>query len=574
MEERDITENSVTVNSDAQNTNVSAVSLEKSVNNTASMQPLNQQPMNQNPYAQQPLNQQPMNQNPYAQQSINQQPMGQNPYAQQGNVGMSNNPQNKKSKKGLIFAIIFIILIAAIATVGVLIAQGKLNIGTESAEEKLEKSQELFQEEMSSYSTGIAEKIDIEAMSKYYDENSAHFDLDISADVPNVGSAGVSLDAIADSKNKQGKIELGVGSQGFNLDIGEIIVDSNALYVSIPLLSEDAYYIDLSNFKEDYSNSIWPEVLDLELPEDFEVESFVGANDAIENVELIELGKKYAKQFEKIRTIALNNKSTEITVGDELISCKGVTITYEKNELTSTFQSYWEEYMATEYCQTIIENSEDPSVEQILEEVGNITFEQDLVINVYFDSKGRIVNVSTPEKVHISGFRIDGFSFDFSFSGDERATDNIDGKFYLYAGTESLYIKLARSAELTKNIYNDLWNISLGDDAVGDEVVMTYKNNFDKDTDAFNIELTAEMYDKKYAVTIDGAVTDIVKGESYTVDLDKIAVIKDDTEMLTMTATFKQGKATEDIEIPTDYIDVWEMKESDLQSENRFGNVG
>ena len=300
MEERDITENSVTVNSDAQNTNVSAVSLEKSVNNTASMQPLNQQPMNQNPYAQQPLNQQPMNQNPYAQQSINQQPMGQNPYAQQGNVGMSNNPQNKKSKKGLIFAIIFIILIAAIATVGVLIAQGKLNIGTESAEEKLEKSQELFQEEMSSYSTGIAEKIDIEAMSKYYDENSAHFDLDISADVPNVGSAGVSLDAIADSKNKQGKIELGVGSQGFNLDIGEIIVDSNALYVSIPLLSEDAYYIDLSNFKEDYSNSIWPEVLDLELPEDFEVESFVGANDAIENVELIELGKNMLSSLKKL----------------------------------------------------------------------------------------------------------------------------------------------------------------------------------------------------------------------------------------------------------------------------------
>ena len=546
-------------------------------------QPMNQQPMGQNPYVQQPMNQQPTVQNPYVQQPMNQQPMNQqpmnqqpidqNPYAQQGNMGMPNNfvgnePHNnkpKKGKKGLIIGIIFIILVAAIVTVGVLIAQGKLSIGVSSAEKKLEKSQKLFQEEMSSYSTGIEEKIDLDAMSKFYEENPTHFDLDVVADVPEYGNAGLSFDVVSDKKNKQGKIDLGVSSQGFNLEVGEIIVDSNALYVSAPLLSDDVYYIDMSNFKEDYANSIWPKVLELELPEDFDVESFANPSDAMEDAEIIELGKKYADQFKKIRTVKLNDNSKEIAVGNELMSCKGVSIVYEKDKLTSTFQSYWEEYMDTEYCQAIIENSVDESVEQLLEEIGNITLEQDLVVNVYFDSKGRIVNVSTPDKIKMSGFRIDGFSFDFSFFGDKRAVDKIDGKFYLYAGTESLYIKLARTAELTKDIYNDLWNISLGDDTVGDEIVLTYKNDYDKTVDTFDIELTAESDDEKYAITIDGAFTDIVKGESYAIDIDKIAVFANDIEVMTMTATIKQGKATEDIELPTDYVNVWEMKESDLK---------
>ena len=83
--------------------------------------------------------------------------------------------------------------------------------------------------------------------------------------------------------------------------------------------------------------------------------------------------------------------------------------------------------------------------------------------------------------------------------------------------------------------------------------------------DTFDIELTAESDDEKYAITIDGAFTDIVKGESYAIDIDKIAVFANDIEVMTMTATIKQGKATEDIELPTDYVNVWEMKESDLK---------
>ena len=206
-------------------------------------------------------------------------------------------------------------------------------------------------------------------------------------------------------------------------------------------------------------------------------------------------------------------------------------------------------------------------MDRIIEYMFDIRFEQDLLLDFYFDKKGRIINISTPEDVAVSGeySGVDSVAVDIDFSGSERALDLIDGGVYLQAGEEIIFMGISRDAEITDEYYSEDLTFSIQRDDSDEEIVCWFTNLWGYEDHTFDLQMGLKAVDELIGFRADGSFVDIVKEKGCTVELDHAAVFSEEEDLLLMTGSITTEQTQNKIEVPENAENLLEMTSKDIQ---------
>ncbi len=272
---------------------------------------------------------------------------------------------------------------------------------------------------------------------------------------------------------------------------------------------------------------------------------------------------------------ALKENAVLENIRDKKEDRSGVRMTVAKEVVNQYMEEFKDDLLASEFYQLYIEKlmSKAGDLEEgmrlkamsdaLLEDAMSMRLETDYVLDFYFDKQGRIVNISSPADMKT----IDGdlLAVDIQFKGEERVLDVIEGGVYLKSGDEIEYLGIERNANVSETQYNEAVKLVLQSDDHDDDMVYSYKNDFNKEDLSFDMELYADLSDGKMRFTADGAFTDIVKGESYTLRVNNSSLEMDDEELCYLSMALELEPTDENPEIPKDYVDLLDMSAQEIQ---------
>ncbi len=509
----------------------------------------------------------------------------QSPYYQQPNPGLQYEKPKKGKTVGIVIAIIAVLVVLAGGIGAFMLLRGGA-FKSKDPEKMLQQALEIQQKESEAYTVSLDELLGMTAIQERQEKEPYHTDISLSFTLPfsyDLDNISIGLDAITDKSNKQGEYELSVGSYGFKMSVGSVVMADNIMYFSVPLILHDTYHIDLENIEEDIKNSPWVAETAPELLEEFSVEMFENATDEeAMQAELKELIEKYITLLAENREIALLSEPKEFTLHGRTEKCSGVSITIGKDKMNEWLEGFKTEFMDTNYYKYLI-NAVGTDLEldgtdyeeyrqeadEFVEALFGMHFEQDYVINVYMDSKGRIINESTPEDIHVSNSEIELFSVDINYLGDERALDTIDCFCYFKTADASYYFGLDRNAEVSDEVYKENWKLSFGE-VDGAELSFAYKNDWSYSGKEFDMEIALRVkdeygYTEDFTITAEGAFTGIVAGDSYTLEIDNATLDYDNETLVIMSGKIISEFTNKVIEVPKTSINIFDLTEEEIE---------
>lgn len=512
----------------------------------------------------------------------------QGPYYQQGNMGFgpvqspppvqgAPAPKPKKRRTGLAAGILCVAAVVIFLAVGVLMS--KALFGGGGAKAQLAKGFANMGKEMAAYRGFIAKDLGLEAVSQMKAEYPVHTNIDMSFTDPSAegsfDSIDIEIDTVSDYKKKMGEYKVSAGTYGIDMSIGNIVAADNTLYISVPILFKDKIYsLDMSNLGKDYNNSAWSELLGKKLPEEYTVNLFDSANAAATIKDAGTDSEWYKIMHKHGETVAKTMTFEKIRDMEEELGDHGVRLTVNKDAYNEAAQGMHDDILASDFYeeskkgyQNIYGASFGGKMDEAIDYMFDMRFEQDLVLDFYLDKKGRIVNISTPEDVAVSGEHsgVDSMAVDISFSGSERALDVIDGGVYLQAGDEILFACISRNAEITDEYYMEDLTFSIQEEDSDEEIAFWYTNEWGYEDHTFDLQMGLESEDELIGFRADGSFEDIVKGKGYTFQLDHAAVFSEDEDLLLMTGSITAEQTQNKIEVPDKAENFLEMTSKDIQ---------
>ncbi len=557
-----------------------------------SSQPNGYQPnYNGQPMGGNPANGYPVNGNPTGgyQPNYNGQPVNPN-YAMNGyqpNYTMQQAvpyAQPKKRKTGLIIGISVAAVLVVAVSAGVVLSKSLFGGG---AKQQLAKGMLNMTKEMEAYSGSISKEIDIDALQKLTFQKPMHTNIDLSFTDPSASGSfdnvSLEIDSISDIKNKRGKYDVNLGTYGFDMELGSIVADNNMLYISSPLLfKEDVYSLDVTNLGRNFNNSAWAELFDTTLPEDttyalFDYETDSAGTDAADVTELGKIIRKYSQDTQGAFKYTVIKEKREFPYGGALAEFGGVQVTADKDAVNASIESVKNDILSSDFYADYLEryrtmygsgfDEYKKEFDTAIEQIFGMRYEQDPVLNFYLDKKGRIINISTPEDIVVSSqyTDVDSIAVDIDFGGDERTLDSIEGGIYMQAGGEILYLGISRTAYVTEDFYNEDLTIRLQSDSSEDDITFYYGNDWGYDDKTYDMTISIEASGETLALTADGSLEDVVKGERYTFRVDNAALTMDDEELLLMRGVVSMEPAEDSkVDVPENAIDILKMSREDI----------
>ena len=218
----------------------------------------------------------------------------------------------KKSKAGIIFAVAAVV---AVVLVGVLAWRVfRVPLAGTDPQKLYEQGMDIMAKEMETYNSSISEDIGFDEITAFQRENPMQFQADMtfvlpeSYDYENI-DFDINMDLVTDWKNKKASAELGVGAYGMTLPIGELVTDgaSNSIFFQCPIVSEEVYSVELTDFGKKFNESAWARFLESELPEDYTMELFSENMEAAETeqsqAELSDIFAKFTDALQSAREL-------------------------------------------------------------------------------------------------------------------------------------------------------------------------------------------------------------------------------------------------------------------------------
>lgn len=465
----------------------------------------------------------------------------------------------KKNNVGLIIAAAaFILLLGAAAFL-----VGKIFIMT--PERKLQLSAAKMLSELSQYGSSFSEEIDFAAIDELRKTGTIHTNTDVSITIPEseIGNLSFSVDAVTNISEKRAKYDIGAGVYGFDVSLGELTATQDTLYLSVPLLFEDTYSLVLTNLGERFNNSQWASLLETELPEDCSIELFgTDSSDSAADALIADLRQSSAELRENIVYENIKEKKDGHTGVRAVLDKESVNHYMERLRSDILESEFYEDYTKQLLDSAGSESKE--ALDELIEDITAVRFQTDYVLDFYFDKKGRIVNISTPDDIQVQ----DGgaVAIDINFLGTERVMDIIDGGIYAKSGEKISYIGIKRDAEVSDALYNERLELLLQTDSHDEDITFSYKNDIDKEAMSFDMELEAKAPDSAIHFTADGEFTDIVQGESYTLRLNNSSLAVDGEEVCYASAVVEVEPSDEEIDIPEASVDLLEMDMTEIQA--------
>jgi len=570
------------------------------------------QPQNGNGYYNRQQINQPQNgnNNYYNGQQINQPQNGnsyynsQQPNLQQGYMQGQMQPggpqyqRPKKNKTGLIIGIFVTAALLLIVVAGFMFAKFLAN-KVSGPQAQIVRGYENMVREMAVYKSGISDDVDFAALSKQKEEAPVHTNLDLSLVVPGSSLENVSIafDVITDYQARKANCDVSVGTYGFDISVADVVADDNMLYFSVlPEMQKTVYSADLTNLAQDFNASPWSYYLDVEIPENYSVDLFDMDSEPMDfsmdkfGEELLEFVKSENKDTEDGVTYSKLSGTKDFEIGGQTVSCSGVTTAIDKETYNRLMEELkediltsdaYEEFIAGYAKEGVYTDEELGYIKQFLdlmiESMTSMRLEEDLVINYYFDSKGRIVNISTPKDIavnsaiydinqRLSTVQIDMISLDINFSGVERTLDKIEGGIYSHCSDgEVIYFGIDREASVTDALYKEDFSILFQEENHKEDIAVRYQNDWNYNDKSYDMQLSLEVGASDMIITADGAFSDIIKGKSYTFRLHNAAISFDGEDVLILSGIFKNEPTDDAIEVPSEAINLFEMSDEEVQ---------
>ena len=569
---------------------------ESTSNPQGAVPPIPQPPMQQGTVPPQPWQPSPMQQGQQGQPGNGQfgyygQPIngGQPSQGQMGFGSMQVPPQvqgapsgkPKKGAAGLVVGMLCAAAVIIVIVVGALAAKALL--GGNSPEKQLAKGMANMTKEMMAYQSSIAGDIGLDALYELADTKPVHTNMNFSFTDPNstgsFSSVNMKLDSLTDYSKKMAEYGLDVGMYGFNMNVGNIIAADNTLYVSVPLVfQDDVYSLELTNLGRDFNNSAWSSFLDETLPEDYSMTLFEDRIEKLdENSDLFGIFQKQGEVDADSMKVETIGQTREFTIDGTTAEYGGVRVTINKDVYNEAVEAMRTDVFASDAYDAYMKNYQimygddydrfKQEVDQVINQMFGIRFEQDVVFDFFLDQQGRIINMSTPEDIAVSGqdSDIESFAVDINFAGTERTLDSIDGGIYVKVGDEILYLGISRTASITQEYYKENLTLCMQENNSDDEFTFWYANEWGYDDKSFDLQMSLDGSYWSLGVSADGAFTDITEGESFTLRIDHGAVTMDGEDMLLMTGSIGVEPGENEIEVPDHAINVLEMSESDIE---------
>lgn len=461
--------------------------------------------------------------------------------------------QNRKRRNiGIIAGVVVVLLIAGISAALIVLNQPKV---------RLARGISKMSKELTAYSSPAAKQINKSLLQKNTMKGPYTLKIDMTATFPEndtLSMLNMDLEAGCDNEVRQANIDFNLGAYQMNLVNGTIMVDDNTMYVSVPKLLNDTYRLQLDTLGADYNASAWKDQLGFKVDSDVSIDFFTREDaDYTDMEELMDALSEDAQTLKDTIVVQKASDKTSIKTSNKSMQCSGVNITIPKDAMNVFLNSFQEKFMASSmYQQGITKLIEQSSIAYLLED--------DISLNLYMDSKGRIVRIMTPQAIECKDSQIKSMELSADLAGTDRTLDVIEAtcKLNTVNGTETYSI--SRDASVTDEEYKE--DLTL--DVVGTDnmtaLTMRYKNTWKLDTLAFDGRIELESGDEKYKLSADGSYKDIVEGQSYTLDLDTASLEVDDKALMRIAGTFGIKQGMGEVEIPQDSIDLMQMDSTSI----------
>jgi hypothetical protein len=381
-------------------------------------------------------------------------------------------------------------------------------------------------------------------------------------DNEDVGNISLELDCTADLKNSLWDADVGVGAYGFSINLGNLAYSDKNLYVQSRFLGSDAYRLDFTNFAEDFNNSAWSTMLGTQVPDDM-MDIFEGLKTAgnrkynnvvSESISDIRNNFKYSSIKEK----------KEFELDGKIVKCTGIEVSVEKEYVDSAIDNFIDVWNESYSAYGIDKNEFEEKIEKA-------RIADDLVFDIYLDSKGRIVNMSTPQDIEFTSNLGEGYieaiSFDLNFTGSEYRADVIKGDIYIKADGEICCINVDRNASVDDEQYDENMFFEVTSDSNDDTYTVSFDDTWDKQNRSFDMTLAMfENDEEEYNIYANGNFDDIVTGNAYTLNLKNLKISSQGENQLIISGKYTYEPTDEVVAIPSNSINILEMTESEIQT--------
>lgn len=502
-------------------------------------------------------------QNPgYQQTGYNQNPgYQQNGYQQgAGYAGSNEVPPTPKKKSGAKIAIAVIAGIVVVGVLGIGIAAAFKVFGGDHVKPEQAFKNTLAAAENSSYNNIFGTKEMFQECIETGYEADTSLTMEQSDGEVFPGSLTLNLAVKADNKNFKFDV-IGNGKMsGITIDDCEFYMDRDSALVSIPILYDKAIELDYSG---DFAGRL----------EDSELASLSGMtsttiDQAALLVQIIQecADAKTAEKadgtvqsdriikdfFANVETSKADAKKVEID-GKER-KCKGYTLTITEEDVTALLEGYKELSMnhdfhlseevlgqLAEYGVNI--TSDTANYENIIDSLAGM---DDIEANVYI-YKGQIAAIDAES---------DDLEFTYETEGGSNYLENMEMSYQGVNGD----MEIVRETTDDKESYETSLKIiskSLNDS-------FTLKASYDKKTQDFKTKIG---FGDDYVFNCKGTITELNKGKSVNMDLDKVEVLENDDIAFKCSGKFSLGVLSETVEKPDmESVEILGLSQMELYS--------
>ncbi len=479
--------------------------------------------------------------NPYGQQSQY------NPYggSYQGQGSMNGGPirpYQPKEKKG---AAKVVIAIACVCMALVVVIIGAMVYVRSTPTYKISKGFQNIGKEISQTTNPLAEKIGSEDILKMVRKDGCHMDssLDFSMDIAMADSVtlGVDTDFYKDMDAKELNAETSISMMNYDFAHVNIYANDEVFCFSIPELFIEDMYVENENVVSQFNNSILAEYSDVSGAEEFSIDLFSDKG----NVSSMRDWKNFSTAFEQT-TRDLEACKEAMTI--EKVEKGLYRVTFPEEQMNRLVRNYIREYS---------EIAELTDNMDVLNEYDDwVTSDVSLLFEI--SSKNRIDSIMFEEPVKMldSEATLSGELF---FLGEKRSIDKIQGKISIEGTdgeTREIICQLVQNA--TADEYEVSMDIKYSDD-YGDGI-MKYVMNCNAANDEFDITFSMKDDVDDFDLIMESSLDDIVKGESVTLELEKLTFVMDDEELFRISGDVMvepmKGKISPSVEAKTAFFEM------------------
>lgn len=484
-----------------------------------------------------------------------------------GAVPPADGNGGKKKGKGGLIAIIIVIVVLLLAAAGVL----AYKLFGASPEKKLTQGITNLQAEMTANASPVSEQLGAEEIIRLLDEKPVTMDMSLNVSIPSLettlDTVGIDYTVNYDLNNKLMDAQMKLSAMNMDLVGMDMAASGNTLYLSLPGLLTNSYFINTDTFGKDFNASPWTSLLDMPLDESLSFQLF-NTDAASDDTDTD--SNPFAEEIANIMaTMKVEDSGTavEIERDGKTVKCNGVKVTLEADALNELLDAIEKEMGQADSVNDMLSDYgiDEEFMRSSSSDLYKARVKNDVELYIYLDSKNRITNVATASKIRLKDSALTGISFSLVFSGSENVLDQISGTVKLETEGNSAKIEVKRSAQQDASQTKSKLTLTFSGDNTDGQAVFTYTNKWDLDNMEFDKEFVISSDTEDVSLVLKGAFSDVQKGESFKLTIGEFTLSSNGTDLVSASGEFSMAPYDGTIEVPENAVDLFAMSESDFE---------